>query len=51
MLYSHEEHGEFRASELGAEKMEKENKKLQVIHRHKKNLIAMNTSGNAMMHI
>ena len=31
--------------------MEKENEKLQVMHRHKKNFIAMNTSGNAMTHI
>ena len=31
--------------------MEKQNKKLQAIHRYKKNPIAMNTSGNAMTHI
>ena len=28
MLYSHEEYGNFRASGLGAEKIEKENEKL-----------------------
>ena len=43
--------GDFRESDLGAEKMEKKYKKLQVIHRHKKNLIAMNTRGNVMTQI
>ena len=51
LLYSHEEYSDFRASGLGAEKMEKENKKLQVIHRHKKNLIALNARGNVMRQI
>ena len=49
--YSHEEFSDFRAGGLSAEKMEKENENLQVIHGHKKNLIAMNTRGNVMRQI
>ena len=40
---------DFRASGLGTEKMKKENKKLQVTYRQKKNLTAMNTGGNVIM--
>ena len=52
LLYSHEEFGDFRASGVGAEKMKKENKKLQVTHRDKKSLIAaIITRGNVMTQI
>ena len=51
MPYSHEEYGDVQASGLGAEKMEKKSKKLMVIHRHKKNIIAMNAMGNVMTQI
>ena len=40
---------DFLACGLGAEKKEKEYKKLQVTYRQKKNLTAINTSGNVIM--